>query len=139
MQKKTSGRPNSGRGNTGRGKGNGGLAFMHIGAMLAGLFGASMLVMIAALLGSLFIGKKGSITNNQVREIARLQTIVTFLSLAVGTVFLVLMSESAAPVLLLVMMPISIYAMVMPIVAAIRVSGGYDYAYPLTRSPRRQA
>lgn len=113
----------------------------HLGAMLLALF-LSPFNIILPVVALLFVGKKGSFLNNQVREVARFQimgiivVIGAFLiTLGLAAVF----ADTGALIGYYLVKAFAIGYYVMPAFACIQLLRGRNYAYPLVRSPRRKA
>lgn len=115
-------------------------AFVHVGAMLLA-FLAPPLQLIAPLVLLMFAGKKGTFLNNQLREVVRFQLLTSIFAAVVVFAMAVLVGtvDFLAAGLSLLLVPLFLLAVFAPLVAAVRVAQGKDYAYPFVLSPRRAA
>jgi len=120
--------------------GRGFAAFVHVGAMSLAFFAPPMHIIIPLVL-LMFGGKKGTFLNNQLREVVRFQLLTGLLSAVVVFAMVVFFgtADLLVAVLSLALVPLFFLVALAPIVAAIKVVQGKDYAYPFVFSPRREA
>lgn len=116
-------------------------AAFHFGAMLLALF-APPLNVIIPLVAFPFIGKKGSLLNNQAREVSRFQImgiVVVLLAFLIDLGLAAAFETTGALIGYYVVKVVAAGYYIMPVFASIQILRGRNYAYPLVGSPRRKA